>query len=193
MTTKLSDLLHGVGIVSAVAQQQFLQKSNLLNLARNKDLMHAGKANDREYLLVDGILHRYNVTEEGQVVTTGFYMPGSVVTPHFARTKNGKSIFCLQTLTEAVVLEIDVKDLDMLRHNNPEIREFGQRVVEKELFQTFQNEVLYRSCIARERLLAMREQFPNLENLVPHQFIAAYLGITAVSLSRLRNELSRLG
>ena len=81
--------------------------------------------------------------------------------------------------------------LDKLRTEYAEFREFGQRVLETELSRTFFNEVIYRSYNAKERLLAMREQYPNLENLVPHNVIASYLGITNVSFSRLRNELSK--
>jgi CRP-like cAMP-binding protein len=150
-----------------------------------------GKKNEHEYLLISGVLHRFNISDKGDIVTTGFYIPKSVITPHFARTRKGESIFNLQTLTDTIFAEISVKDLDNLRYNNKEFHDFGQRILENELSQTFFNEVVYRSYNAKERLLAMRNQFPNLENLVPHNIISSYLGITNVSFSRLRNELSK--
>ena len=64
-----------------------------------------------------------------------------------------KSIFSLQTLTYAVIAEIPVKELDILRQNNKEFRDFGQRILEAELSQTYFNEVVFRSFSARERLL----------------------------------------
>lgn len=97
----------------------------------------------------------------------------------------------MQTLTYAVIAEIPVKELDILRQNNKEFRDFGQRILEAELSQTYFNEVVFRSFSAKERLLTLRKQFPNLENLVPHNIIASYLGITNVSFSRLRNEMMR--
>jgi len=125
------------------------------------------------------------------MVTTGFYMSKSVITPNFARTNNGKSIFSLQTLTDDVLAEILVTDLDNLRYTNKEYSDFGQRIMEAELARTFYNEAVFRSFNAKERLLELRKQFPSLENLVPHNIIASYLGITNVSLSRLRNELAK--
>ena len=66
----------------------------------------------------------------------------------------------------------------------------GQRVVEAELTQQVSSEVAHRSLSARERLLLLREQYPGLENRVPHNLIASFLGITPVSFSRLRKEVS---
>jgi CRP-like cAMP-binding protein len=165
--------------------------SAIKTYSKNREVLAEGKKNDMEYLLLSGVLHRYNISDKGDIITTGFYLPGSVITPHFARTTSGKNIFNLQALTELNLVEIPVEVLDKLRTEYAEFREFGQRVLETELSRTFFNEVIYRSYNAKERLLAMREQYPNLENLVPHNVIASYLGITNVSFSRLRNELSK--
>ncbi len=115
----------------------------------------------------------------------------AVIIPHFARDHNNKSIFSLQALTDIIIAEIPVKELDNLRNYNKEIQEFGQRIIESELALTYFNEVVFRSYSAKERLLAVRKWFPNLENMVPHNIISSYLGITNVSFSRLRNELSK--
>lgn len=191
MTDKLDDLLKGFGINSPSSIQLFRDKAHIIELQKNTDVFVEGKKNSSEYLLVSGIAHRYNLSDKGDMVTTGFYLPKSVITPHFARTNRGKSIFSLQTLTDAVLAGIPVAELDGLRKDNKEFHDFGQRVIEKELSTSVLLEVTFRSFNARERLLAMRKQYTNLENLVPHNLIASYLGITNVSFSRLRKELSR--
>lgn len=186
----LNFLLENLGIISSLSRQNFIEKATLVALPKNMDLFKAGSANSKEYLLLQGILHRYNISDKGAPITTGFYLPGSVVTPHFARTSKGKSIFSIQALTHSVLAAIPVIELDALRNNNPEFRDFGQRVIEKELSTALQQDVALRSFSAKERLLAMRKQYPHLENEVPHPVIASYLGITNVSFSRLRKELS---
>ena len=191
MNDKLSDLLTELGIVSAVSKQKFLDEAEVIELPKNHCIFLEGKENHYEYILISGVLHRYNVSDKGDTVTTGFYMPKSVITPHFARTFNGKSIFSLQCLTDVVLAQLLVTDLDRLRYTNEDCNEFGQQVVRNELARTFYNEVAIRSFNAKERLLLLRKQFPNLENLIPHTIIASYLGITNVSLSRLRNELAK--
>ncbi|HAY3551621.1 Crp/Fnr family transcriptional regulator [Elizabethkingia meningoseptica] len=189
MIKKLNTTLDKFQIISAFSKQLFADRSEIIELSKNQDIFLEGKKNQSEYLLLSGAVHRYNISEKGDMVTTGFYMSESVITPHFARTSKGKSIFSLQTLTDAVIAEIPVKELDNMRLTNKEFNAFGLRIVEKELAGNFYNEVVFRSYNAKERLLTLRKQFPGIENLVPHHIIASYLGITKVSFSRLRNEL----
>ncbi len=150
-----------------------------------------GRADAYEYFLLDGVACRYIFDERGEIVVTGFYLPRAVVTPHFARTVNGKSLYHFEALTDAVLARMPVKMLDALRHTYPDIRAFGASVVESELIKTLHSEVAYRSLTAKDRLVAFRGQYPHLENLIPHSYIASFLGITPVSFSRLRNELAR--
>ena len=191
MADILDNILNDFGVTSSFSRQLFKDKSTLKEYSKSKDIFVEGKKNNLEYLLVSGVLHRHNISDKGDIVTTGFYMPKSVITPHFARSNKGKNIFTLQTLTDSVIAEIPVEELDYLRNNNKEFHEFGQRILEKELAHTCFNEVVYRSYNAKERLLTLRRNFSNLENLIPHNIISSYLGITNVSFSRLRNELSK--
>ena len=129
MKEKLSEILTDLGIVSTVSKQKFLDEAKVIELPKNHHIFLEGKENQYEYILISGVLHRYNVSDRGDTVTTGFYMPKSVITPHFARTFNGKSIFSLQCLTDVVLAQLLVTDLDRLRYINEECNEFGQQVV----------------------------------------------------------------
>jgi CRP-like cAMP-binding protein len=131
------------------------------------------------------------VNDNGENVTTGFYIANIAVTPHSARTINGKSIFTLQALTQAKIAEIPVKVLNLLRFTNEEYRAFGQNVLEAEISNILSNDIAYRSLNAKDRLIMLRKMYPNIENLVPHNIIASYLGITNVSFSRLRSEFAK--
>lgn len=191
MTDALDNILDHFGIHSTASKQLFKDKSVIQELPKNKDIFVEHKKNEFEYFLIAGVVHRYNSSDKGEIVTTGFYMGQSVITPHFARTSRNKSIFSLQSLTDIVLAEIPVVELNNLRNSNKEFQEFGQKTIEAELTKTFFNEVVFRSYSAKERLLELRKQCPTLENLIPHNVIASYLGITNVSFSRLRRELTK--
>lgn len=154
-------------------------------------LAFEGKTDSNEYFLLEGLIQRNIINSEGESVTTGFYMPFSVLTPHFARTIAGKSIFNLQTLSDVTIAELPVKTFDSLRYSNDDIRTFGQKVLEKELQKSLAHEVAYRSMTAKDRILTLRKEYPNIENIIPHSIIASYIGVTPVSFSRLRNELAK--
>ncbi len=187
----LNTLLLESGIRSEFARDLFIKNSEIKEFSKNKVLFEENKRNDSEYLLLKGILHRFNVNHKGELITIRFYTASNVITPHLFRTINNKSIFTLETLTDTTVAEIPVKELDNLRISNQEFNSFILRVIENEFSNNLFDDISYRSMNAKERLLLLRKKFRNLENLVPHHTIASYLGITNVSLSRLRGEIAK--
>ena len=186
----LTALLATYAPVKPASLALILDNCTCKKLEKNEHLSLAGKKDAHEYFLLAGVVHRYVFNEEGEVVSTGFYLSKTVLTPHFARTIAGKSIFSLQALTDTLLAEMPVKILDALRYSYDDIRAFGLKVVEQELLKSLSGDIAHRSLSARDRLLAFRKNYPNLENLVPHTLIASYLGVTPVSFSRLRKELA---
>lgn len=164
---------------------------SLVSIKKNELIFAEKRHNAFEYFQLEGVSHRYNMDEELQMLTTGFYVNGIVITPHFARTINSQSIFSLQALTDCLYLKVPAGAFFDLREKHPQIWAFGQKVVETEFIRNLNYEVIFRAYTAKERLIYFREHYPSLENLVPHTIIASFLGITPVSLSRLRNELAK--
>lgn len=187
----LGQLINQYAPVSAQALAEVESAGEIFTLSKNKHLFKAQLYDAFEYFQLEGIAHRYNTDDENQPITTGIYSGPVVLTPHFARTRGGFSIFSVQALTDCTYFKVPIGTFDELRKNNKQIHAFGQRVVEQEFTTHLRFEVLFRSYSAKNRLLFFREHYPMLENLIPHTVIASYLGITPVSFSRLRNELAK--
>lgn len=117
-------------------------------------------------------------------------MPGSVISPNTIRTFEGKSLLNLQALTDVKLSVLPAPDFEQLMIDNLEIRHFANTVLQQELIRKVDKEIGLASLTAKERLEKLRKDFPNLENLIPHSDIASYLGITNISLSRLRKEMA---
>ncbi len=171
--------------------RKFIDVCELKTLKKGEQFSTINKPDSYEYFLIDSLVCRYIFDEQGEIVVSGFYLPGTVITPNFARTVNGKSIYILEVLSDGSLARIPVKIMDSLRYSYEDIKTFGAKVVENELAKTLHAEVSYRVLTAKNRLINFRKEYPNLENLIPHSFIASYLGITTVSFSRVRNELTK--
>ena len=181
--------LASFGLPSPQAQRAFWERCALKRYPKNEILFSEKKRNSLEYLLLEGVLHRFNENEAGESVTTGFYLGNAVVTPHFARTVQGVSLFSLQALTEVEVAEIPVSELDSLRYSDRAFQMFGIKVIEEAFSKNLLVDIAHRSGDAKARLDLLRDMYPNIENLAPHHVIASYLGMSPVTLSRIRAQL----
>jgi len=148
-----------------------------------------GRRNNYEYFLLEGICRSFVLNPEGEEITIAFYKPGAVLSPWVTRTVEGISNLNFQALTDIHVGILDASRFLDLMVEHLDIREFGNMVLKLELEKKIEKEIGQASLTAKERLLKFREEYALLENLVPHTTIATYLGITNISLSRLRKEL----
>jgi CRP-like cAMP-binding protein len=187
----LLSIIESYNQLSEISFELFWADSSIKHFPKESYVIKEDVYDESEYFLLDGLLQKCNYTKDRDSITTGFYLPGTVITPNFARTIGGKSTFTIHALVECTIAIIPVSVLDKLRSKYEDIRIFGKRVVERELTKSVNQEIAFRAHSAKERLLSLRNEYPNLENLVPHTIIASYLGITPVSFSRLRNDLAQ--
>jgi len=147
------------------------------------------KENHKEYFVLNGICKSYVINPDGTEITISFFIEGKVLSPHSIRTPKGISNQNFKALTEMKLASVNAVEFRNLMIRNPEIRTFANTVLQNELILKVDKEIGLASLSARERLKKFRHQYPMLENLIPHTDIATYLGITNISLSRLRKDL----
>ena len=148
-----------------------------------------GKKNNKEYFVFEGICRSFLLSPEGEEVTISFFLEGSILSPNKTRTANQISHLNFQALTKLTVASLNADKFEQLMINHIDIREFGNMVLQNELLAKVEKEIGLASLNAKERLILFREKHHFLENLITHVDIASYLGITNISLSRLRKEL----
>ncbi|PHN02573.1 Crp/Fnr family transcriptional regulator [Flavilitoribacter nigricans] len=148
-----------------------------------------GKKNNKEYFVYEGVCRSFLLSPEGEEVTISYFLEGSVLSPNKTRTANQISHLNFQALTRLTVASLNADKFEQLMINHMDIREFGNMVLQNELLAKVEKEIGLASLNAKERLILFREKYHFLENLISHADIASYLGITNISLSRLRREL----
>lgn len=148
-----------------------------------------GKKNNKEYFVYEGVCRSFLLSPEGEEVTISYFLEGGVLSPNKTRTANQISHLNFQALTKLTVASLNADQFEQLMINHLDIREFGNMVLQYELLAKVEKEIALASLNGREKLLLFREKYHFLENLISHADIASYLGITNISLSRLRREL----
>lgn len=107
--------------------------------------------------------------------------------------------FCLRipsqmytlALEDTVLASISFPNLQMIYQNTPDGERFGRMIAEQLLFKTQHRLFSFLSQSAEERYLSLLMQKPEVLLKIKQKYIASYLGITPVSLSRLRNKIAR--
>lgn len=183
------DIILSIRPMSEASLEAITGLVHLIEYPKNEIFIEKSKRNSYEYFVLEGVCRSFLLNPEGEEITISFFTGSSIISPFTTRTSNELSNLNFQALTPLKLGVMDAALFEGYMVENLEIREFGNRVLRNELNQKVEKEIGMASLTAKERLLKFREQFPGLENLVLHSTISTYLGITNISLSRLRNEL----
>jgi CRP-like cAMP-binding protein len=176
------------------SEKSFIEFRKIFNqraIPANEVFIEAGHKNKSEYFILEGFCRSFVFNPEGEEITLSFFKAHDVLSPHIIRTRNDVSLLNYQALTDLEMVEFDADVFLNLMINNLELREFGNNILKNELVEKTEREIALASYTASERLKEFRKEFGILENLIPHPIIASYLGITNVSLSRLRGRAKK--
>ena len=185
---ELKKIIRSILSIGERSIQDIIQITEIKTFESGKRFIERGKRNASEYFLIDGVCRSFLLSPEGEEITISFFNTGTVLSPYVTRTQNERSVMNFEALTNITVGEMSEQAFLELMIADVETREFGNMVLRTELMKKVQKEIHMASLTAKDRLRIFREEFPGFENIVPHPMIATYLGITNVSLSRLRKD-----
>tara|TARA_R110001632_G_scaffold116951_2_gene228767 strand:- start:12097 stop:12666 length:570 start_codon:yes stop_codon:yes gene_type:complete len=188
MHEKIDPIIYSVSPVSIKSIGKIKDLVKFITIKKGESITTVGQHNNLEYFMIEGTCKSFLYTPEGEDVTISFFMSGSIISPSTTRNKEGKSIINIRALTDVELATINAEEFEKLMVDDLEVRHFGNEVLRNELMEKVQKEIALASLKGKDRLLLLRGNFPNIENLVPHSDIASYLGITTISLSRLRTQ-----
>ncbi len=147
-----------------------------------------GQKVDHEYFVVSGCLKAFYITDEIKMYILQFAMPTWWTSDYGALYNQTRATINVDCIADAEVLRLSNEDREKLCSELHQIEHFfrwrtnkGYLASQKRLLSFMNNDTKARY----EELLAM---YPQLYNLVPKHLIAAYLGVSRETLSRLYNN-----
>ena len=150
-------------------------------------LLEEGKVADKLYMIRKGCL-RLSFFNDGRDITFQFFFEGDVVASFNSLHHRQPSLFSLETLEPAELSVIKKNDFYDLIQRIPSLRQaYEEKLIER--FHAYQ--LLFLSRIRntpQQRYEELLKEHPDIIRRVPQHYIASYLGITPVSLSRIRNR-----
>ena len=155
---------------------------------KGQAIISAGDKVDCEYFVLEGCLKSFYINDEVKMFILQFAMPSWWASDYNALYNGGKATVSVDCITDSQVLSICNADREKLCNEIHAVEHFfrwrtnkGYVAAQKRLLSLMNNDARHRY----EELMAL---YPALYNIAPKHLIAAYLGVSRETLSRLYNS-----
>jgi CRP-like cAMP-binding protein len=150
-------------------------------------LLHEGETAKQAFYIDQGCL-RICFNNNGKDITFQFFFEGEHVSSIESFRTNQPSLFTIESIEPCILYSISKKDFQTIIETSTSIKEQVEE-------HTFQRLIFYQKLFLsrikdnpEKRYIALLKNNPEILLRVPQHYIASFLGITPVSLSRIRNR-----
>lgn len=166
---------------------RMIAKFTPLTLEKDAHFLLAGDVPTRIGFLVSGLMRMYYVDLDGNEYTKSIIPAGDFITSHSALILREPSPLYIRAEQPSQILVLSYEDYEQL--DAPHWQIVRRKLVERLYIKKEKRERQLLLDDATTRYLTFLEEFPDLEDQIQQYHIASYLGITPVSLSRIRASL----
>jgi CRP-like cAMP-binding protein len=150
-------------------------------------LLNEGEVAHYVHFIKKGCIREW-FNKDGKDITFQFFFEGQAVASIDSFLSGQPSIYTLESIEPSTIFSLSKKYFDRLQRVYPEIKEGFQEL----MFHRLRNySHLFLSRIKdtpQERYKDLIINHPEIIKRIPQHYIASYLGITPISLSRIRNR-----
>lgn len=171
------------------ASKNLIKKSiTECNFPKGHILFKANKIETSIYFIKKGIARAYAYSDDNQI-TFWFGKEGDPIVSMQSYVNNQKGYEDVELLEDCELYELKTERLQKLFLKDIHIANWGRKFVELELIKSEERLISLQFNTATERYLALLKKYPSIIQRVQLAHIASYLGITQVSLSRIRANI----
>lgn len=161
-----------------------------VSFPKNFCLMEADKIVPYIYFLKKGIVRAYASFEEKEI-TFWFGKEGEPIVSMKSYVEDKPGYENIELLEDCELYKLETKNLRKLFNEDIHIANWGRKFAEKELMKTEELIISRQFKTSLQRYKDLMREKPDLLKRVQLGHIASYLGITQVSLSRIRADINR--
>jgi CRP-like cAMP-binding protein len=172
--------------------QQYADCFKRMEVPARTVLLAEGEISKKMFLIEKGCV-RVWFNNNGKDVTFQFFFENSTVASIESFRKKLPSTVVIETIEPAVIWWIHKKDVDQIIAEITEIPALRHQFIDVLFERTFDYMKHFFSFIKdtpTQRYLNLIAEKPQIVLRVPQHYIASYLGISTVHLSRIKNKLA---
>lgn len=152
---------------------------------RKTILTTAGETERYLYFVLEGIQRGFYIGDDKKEATIVFMYPPSFSGIADSFLTQTPSNYFLESLTACRFLRTSYKQIDELMDQYPEIRKMVLFLTAFIVKGLLQRQVELQCFSAEEKFKTLLHRSPHLLQLIPHKYLASYLGIDPATFSKL--------
>lgn len=170
--------------------------TELFNMAQTKRILangvyiDQGSVSKKLGFIRKGLIRAYHIKENGDDVTLMLRWENQFVASHDNIILNQPSRFIYQALEDTVIMELDYPRIESILDNNPKLSSHRNIFLLRMLAEALERMESFVLLSPEERYLQLLKEKPDIVNRVHNKYLATLLGITPVSLSRIRQRIA---
>jgi CRP-like cAMP-binding protein len=159
-----------------------------MKFKKGDHILHAGDETDSMYIITKGLTRSYYIDFNGKEFNKIFLAENDIASAYVELLNKIPSRLNIQALESTEVLVIKFKDVKALYERDHCWDRVGRKVAENFFVLKEQREYEFLLLDAESRYKNFLTDYSHIKDRIPQYQIAAYLGITPVSLSRVINS-----
>lgn len=161
----------------------------LKQLRKNQLFIAEGKRANEIGLVITGMFRQY-YTKDGEEKTTYFFFEHHFISAYISCITGKLSLVTIEALSDASYVSFSFTKMNELLNSSMAWQKFGRLIAEYTMTGLEERMVSLLLQSAEERYVELLNSNKiKIMERIPQHYIANYLGITPVSMSRIRNRL----
>ncbi len=177
--------IQAIAPLPAASQEAMSALAQEVAYPKGYPLFEAGHTRRTVYFIQQGIARAYCYNDETEL-TFWFGTEGDVVLSYNSYVYRKPGYEHIELLEDSVLFQVPGEALDELYATDIHMANWGRKLAEQELIKTEERFISRQFRTATERYAELLQQTPELLQRVQLGHIASYLGVTQVTLSRIR-------
>jgi len=186
---RLKSLVDAIHPLSQKEWQAFSEHWQPFSAKRKEIITHVDSPEKYLYFIREGIQRVYYLDDQEREATLVFTYPPSFGGVLDAMMLKQPSKYYYEALTASEFLRIPTTALFGLMQEHPNIETMIRKGITRALSGLLERLVELQSFSSEEKFKKLLQRSPHILQLVPHKYLANYLGIDASNFSKLLNSI----
>jgi CRP-like cAMP-binding protein len=165
-----------------------LRHLRIRRLDKGEVFFKQGEHFDDIGFIVRGVMFNYYTNAEGEEFVKVILGDGMLVAPYSTQIQKKPSPFSARTIEKTLLVTLKYSDLEKMYDRNVCWERLGRKMAEVLFARKEDREWQFLMADAKMRYELFKKENAKFLDRIPQYLIASYIGVSPVTLSRIRNE-----